>query len=167
MITVRHLHPACEPKIRRIVRVDLTPNGMPGKTEELCCDEVAPGKYVVCCLPFFAYGIAFGDLISAPAENLQFASVLRHSGLRTLRACFVEHSLAATLHEPVHAILSSLRHPHEWHGNGYFAVLLPDQQAEEETLKALAEFVENGILTHEVEPDSTADHSGDPAGLTV
>jgi hypothetical protein len=157
MNTARHLHPPYEPPSRKIVFVDLTPIGMPGQTEELCCEEVAPGQFIVSCLPFFARGIAFGDLISAAPENSLFTSVLRRSGLRTLRACFVEPNLAAAYHEPVHAILASLRHPHEWHGSGYFAVLLPDRQAEAEVLQSLAEFIEKGILAYEVEPDAPED----------
>jgi hypothetical protein len=148
------------------VRVDLTPFGMPGKTEELCCEEVAPGEFIVSCLPFFARGIAFGDLISAATEDSSFTSVLRHTGFRMLRACFAEPSLAATHHDRVHAILASVRHPHEWHGSGYFAVLLPDCQAEVEVLQSLAEFFEKGILTYEVEPEARVDKDWYPAGLT-
>jgi hypothetical protein len=148
------------------VFIDLTPFGMAGMLEELCCDEMVPGEFVVCCLPFFARGIAFGDLVSAAAGDSSFKSVLRRSGLRTLRCCFADTELVTKYHERVHGILSRLRHPHEWHGCGQFAVLLKELQAEAETLQLLAPFIEDNILAYEVEPEPFHNPCSLPESLT-
>ena len=155
-MTAQHRNPAFPGPDGRAVVVDLTPFQMPGRTEELWCHEVEPGQLVVSCLPFFTRGIAFGDLVSAEAPDYVFKAVIRRSGLRSLRACFPDRAVAQAHHDTVHAALSRLPHPHEWHGAGYFAVLMPTPEAEAEIRQALAPFLEDGRLVWEIDPEPAA-----------
>lgn len=141
--------------------VDLAPFGIADRFEELWCHEAAPGEFVVSCLPFFTYGIAFGDVIAAEPPGFAFKSVLHRSCLLTFRGCFSDPDSAAKRHEEVHAALSRLRHPHEWHGRGYVAALLPNPEAVHEILHALASFVEDGSLIWEIDPKERSE------GLTL
>jgi hypothetical protein len=68
--------------------VDLPP-GSPASAELLWGKEVAPGQYEIENVPIWAYGIAYGDVVSTIAgddDRIHFSKVLRKGGLLTVRA---------------------------------------------------------------------------------
>ena len=129
---------------------------MPGRFEELWGLESAEGGFVVSSLPFFARGLAFGDLVLASPPEFNITSIVKRSHLFTLRACFTSKAHAASSHEAVHEALIRLGLPFEWRGSGYFAVLLRAAAEAEVVLAALASVVPAGGLSSEVEPPAEA-----------
>ena len=77
-------------EVTTTVTVDLTPFQMPGRVERLVAAQSADGNYVITCLPFFTYGIQFGDLVQVVEPERAFERVLARSGLRVLRVAFTE-----------------------------------------------------------------------------
>ena len=50
--------------------------------------QLTEDLFRVCCIPFFLYGISFGDVVRAPADELGthvISEVAENSGHRTLR----------------------------------------------------------------------------------
>jgi hypothetical protein len=134
--------------------VDLASFGMPGRYERLIVVPSPTGNYVVACLPFFSYGIQFGDLVKVRRPGKAFERVLKCGGLRTLRFAFDELTRAAEAHEELHRRIIATRLPHEWHGAGYLAVLLRNLRDQKRALASLAEFADDG--SWEVDPEPFA-----------
>jgi hypothetical protein len=133
--------------------VSLAPFGMPDRYERLIVVPSPEGNYVVACLPFFSYGIQFGDLVKTQQPGNSFERVLKPSGLRTLRFAFNEPANADERHEEIHGQFFATALPHEWHGTGYLAVLLRNSQDQEQALACLTSAVENGVGSWEVDPE--------------
>ena len=132
--------------------VSLASFGMPDRYERLIIVPSPTGDYVVACLPFFSYGIQFGDFVTIQQPGNVFERVLKSSGLRTLRFAFTSPSIADEHHEQLHGKVVASGLPHEWHGSGYVAVLLRHLQDQEIALNCLASAIESGEGCWEVDP---------------
>jgi hypothetical protein len=126
---------------------------MPGRYERLIVQPSPDGNYVVACLPFFSYGIQFGDVVELGEPDHEFKRVLKESGLRTLRFAFNDAARAENAHEELHGRLIASGLPHEWHGAGYLAVLLRSAGDQNLALICLGKFVDNGDGVWEVNPE--------------
>ena len=104
------------------------------------------------CLPFFSYGIQFGDLVKLREPGNVFERVLRSSGLRTLRYAFIDRSLAQEYHEDIHGRFIVAGLPHEWHGPALISVLLRNFQDQQRALDCLTSVVDDDIGQWEVDP---------------
>jgi hypothetical protein len=63
--------------------------GPNGEVETLWANRVAPGRFALDNLPWFAYGVSLGDVVAAEPDNtgmLVFTRVVEKSGNRTLRS---------------------------------------------------------------------------------
>lgn len=63
----------------------------PDRFEQLWCRQVGDGRFEVCCIPFFLYDVALGDVVrTAPAggRTYMLAEVLRPSGRFVFRVWF-------------------------------------------------------------------------------
>lgn len=136
--------------------VDLAPFGMPARQELLIVEPSPTGNYVVSCLPFFTYGIQFGDLVEIRSPGNEFLRVLKSAGLRTLRFAFRDSNLAGRAHEELHRKFLASRLLHEWHGSGYLAVLLRHTEDQERALQCLGEFAEKEMGEWEIDPEPFA-----------
>jgi len=137
--------------------VDLGTFGMPGRFERLTIVPSREENYVVACLPFFAYGIHFGDLVAVQGQDNRFDRVLNASGLRTLRIAFTDASLMQEHHESIHAKIIGCGLPHEWHGSGYMSVLIRNPDDQERILSSVGEFIRDGCggsWEWEVDPEA-------------
>src|SRR4051794_33643503 len=97
-----HAEPLLRAKANFLIQIDLEPFGMPGRTEQLWVRRLDGETFEVCCLPFFPYGIALGDVIAArpdEADRVVFDRVVQKSGHRLLRFAFRDKRVAASAHE--------------------------------------------------------------------
>jgi hypothetical protein len=138
------------------VTVDLAAFGMPGRSERLVAVPAVDGHYVVACLPFFTYGIQFGDLVQVREPGRAFERVLRPSGLRTFRVAFADRAAAGECHVDLHTRIARAGLPCEWHGAGYAAVLIRDVGDQERALSCIAAAVQDGRVQWEVDPQPFA-----------
>jgi uncharacterized protein DUF4265 len=132
--------------------VDLAPFGMPGRYERLVVVPSPEGDCVIACLPFFSYGIQFGDRVEVRDPGPVFVRVAQASGLRTLRIAFHREEQARDRHEWLHGELRKAALPHEWHGAGYLAVLLRGRADQVRALAYVADAVREGAVSWEVDP---------------
>ena len=149
---VRHRPPSFDKGNCLEMDVDLSNHGMKGRVEKIWVMPNENGDYVVACLPFFCYGIQFGDLVATGAPEVTFRSVIRSVGLRTMRVAFVESAIAKEQHEAVHARLIESRLTHEWHRVEYVAILLRGPGDQEAALAALEPQITKGLVQWEVDP---------------
>ena len=136
--------------------VNLAPFGMPGRCERLIVAPSPEGDYVVCCLPFFTYGIQYGDLVKVREYDREFECVLKSAGLRTLRFAFKDPGHAEKAHERLHGKLVASGLPHEWHRPGYLAVLIRNLHDQERAFTCLAGLLDAGHWEVDPEPFQTA-----------
>jgi len=150
-----HLSPCCGHSPDSIVMtVDLAPFQLPDRYERLIVAPSPQGDYVVACLPFFTYGIQFGDLIKLQQPGNMFERVLESSGLRTLRIAFNSDRDAGDKHEQLHGKIIQSGLPHEWYGSTYVSVLIRHARDQEHLLSRMDDFLENGSVCWEVDPES-------------
>lgn len=101
--TATHKEPAWRSAANYIIPVDLGPHGMEGRWEQWWCREMEEARYELCCVPFFTYGFALGDVFEADESGV--VRLVEKSGRSTLRFAFADAERAATGHEDVHAVL--------------------------------------------------------------
>jgi hypothetical protein len=65
-----------------------TKNGK-NEWEQLWGERIGPRKFILCCIPFFAYDLALGDEIDT-GDNFVFKEVTKTSGQITFRVWFGE-----------------------------------------------------------------------------
>ena len=86
-----HLNPIWREKANFIINCEL--GGEPDKPnviqmEQLWAKRLEENRFMVCCIPFFAYGIALGDeVLTAPKGKMNFIvqNVVQPSGHSTFR----------------------------------------------------------------------------------
>jgi hypothetical protein len=133
--------------------VDLSTFDMPGRIEQLTIARSPMGGYVVACLPFFTYGIQFGDWVAVREPEMVFERVVKASGLRTLRTVFKDPLLGDRCHEELHRKLDAARLPHEWYRPGYLSVLIRNRVDQESVLTLAGDLIEDGSVEWEVDPE--------------
>lgn len=149
---LRHPNPLLSGPGCRPIWISLDSCEMPGRLDELWAYKRPEGGFVVACLPFFARGVAFGDLLAAEPPDFLVSGIIERSGLRTLRACYVEPSHANARHGVLHAKLEALGLPNEWLGGGYVSILLRDYADQQAALSALSDELAARSMQYEVEP---------------
>jgi Domain of unknown function (DUF4265) len=149
-----HSEPAWRDRSDYIIRVDLADHGMPGSSEQLWARRVDEHTFEICCIPFFTYGIALGDLVEW-TEADQRATVRGRSGHRNLRIAFCDRSDATDEHESLHGKLVRAGCLVEFSGHGFGAVDLGNDEQREAALAVLAPYVEAERITWEWGDDDT------------
>jgi hypothetical protein len=94
--------------------------------EQLWGQEVAPQRYVVCCIPFFVHDIALGDEVEIDA-NFVFQRVVRPSDQVTFRLWFGSQNAITrqNLVREIEAITLLM----EWSSENLLAVSVPEAKA--------------------------------------
>lgn len=149
-----HAEPLLRAEADFLIQVDLEPWGMPDAAEQLWVRRLDEDRFVVCCLPFFSYGIALGDVVAVredEALGIVFDRVLEKSGHRLLRFAFFDKETARASHEDLHRRLAQAAIRHEWHQAGYGAIDLAEPQDEPRAMKILAPMLDAGTLSVEID----------------
>ncbi|MEW1778717.1 DUF4265 domain-containing protein [Streptomyces sp. NPDC086777] len=123
---VSHEDPAWRGENHEMAMVDLAPFDLPGMLEQLWLREVnEEGAYEVCCIPFYAYGVALGDVIEK-GESGSMDRVIEKSGRRVLRILFSESRPALDSRPMLRRTLDSAGLLNEWNGDRHVAIDVPD-----------------------------------------
>jgi hypothetical protein len=133
-----HADPVWHDRTNFIIQVDLEPHGMPsGSYEQLWTRTRDQGRYEVCCIPFFTYGIALGDVVVWNDADRR-ARIVEPSGRQVIRVAFNDPAEAVAAHEEFHADLLSTHALVEFRGAGYAAVDIDS----DERLRAVLDVVD-------------------------
>lgn len=131
------------------MQVDLTPYGFDAGTyEQLWVRTDDESSFEVCCIPFFTYGIALGDVIHLEG-GVGVPSVVRRSGRRVIRVAFNDRAEAEAGHEQLHGSLVATGALHEFSSSGYAAVDLKDERQADAVIPVLEALVETGVIIWE------------------
>ena len=89
---VAHADPVWIGKADSLIVADLSGSDLPGRWEQLPAKGLGRGGFQVCCIPFFADGLALGDEVATaagPDGDLVVASVVVPSNHTALRVAFL------------------------------------------------------------------------------
>jgi hypothetical protein len=86
-----HLEPVWRDRADFLIMVELPDPGPPNRMEQLWSRQLGPNRFEVCCIPFFAYDLALGDIVETSAKpDFEFIveRVLVPSGRYVFRVWF-------------------------------------------------------------------------------
>ncbi|MFK4109421.1 DUF4265 domain-containing protein [Streptomyces sp. NPDC002176] len=141
---VSHEGPVWRGESNFMAMVDLAPFDLPGMREQLWLRERDEGgAYEVCCIPFYAYGLALGDVVGT-GESHDVDRVIRKSGRRAVRVLFTEPRPPVDDRSVLRAAVESADLLSEWNGDRMVAIDLPDGSLSRPILDSIQGEVEGG-----------------------
>lgn len=144
-----HSDPVWRDRTNFIIQADLTPHGLPGSFEQLWTRTEDEGRtFEICCIPFFIYGIALGDVVSWD-KSTHLVQLVEGSGHRCIRVAFQDKAVGAARHEELHRLLAGQGPLIEFNSDGYGAIDIQNEPQATAIISALAARVEDGTLIWE------------------
>jgi hypothetical protein len=144
-----HANPVRRPVPSFMLRASLDDIEGDGSYEQLWTKRLGEDRFEVCCIPFFAYDLALGDVVRADAETgYVIRSVDQRSGNGVVRVAVKSRDDVEAVHLRLHDLLGKLEYLHEWFAPGYVAVSLEAGGSHDEFFGGLA------LLGDAVEVDS-------------
>jgi hypothetical protein len=147
-----HLSPVWRKKANFLIQAELSAVGLPGKWEQLWARQLDNGRYELCCIPFFAPGLALADQVDvAPKEGKEYVvhSLIAASGRVAARVAFVNDAVFDQL---AHQLIDEMRATNclfEWHTTRYLAIDIADRRAFQHMNKVLADYGSAGNIKYE------------------
>jgi len=121
------------------------PAGLAAGTEQLWARHLDGNRYQVCCIPFFIYDLALGDLVETDSEHV-VKRVLEKSGRLVFRVWFSPaHQSSPDIVEALEQLGSLL----EWSSRGLLAVDAANEVQGQRISGFLATQERMGRLTYE------------------
>jgi hypothetical protein len=122
--TATHKSPVWETKANFLIRADLSQNEMKGHHEQIWAKKINDYQFVICCIPFFTYGISLGDIVQTDNDYIIQNKILS-AGHRTLRIAVANKAHLDQLHISIHEWAENTNFLYEWYASGYLAIDLP------------------------------------------
>jgi hypothetical protein len=122
-----------------MLRASLDDIGGGDNYEQLWAKRVGEDRFEVCCIPFFVYDLALGDVVRADARTgYVIQSVEQRSGNRVVRVAVKPSEDVEAMHLRLHNLLGKHEYLHEWFAPGYVAVSLETAISHDEFFAGLA-----------------------------
>ncbi len=135
-----HTNPVRRPVPSFMLRASLDDIEGEDNYEQLWTKRVAEDRFEVCCIPFFAYDLALGDVVRADAgTGYVIRSVEQRSGNGVVRVAVRHREDVDAVHLRLHDLLGKLEYLHEWFAPGYVAVSLEPGRSHDEFFAGLNE----------------------------
>lgn len=146
---VLHTEPVWRERSNFIINAELPEKNRPRRFEQLFARQVGEDRFEICCIPFFLYDVALGDVVTTSSkDDRQYVvtGVAEPSGRYVFRVWFGE-----TLHPPdeVADELKALGALFEWSSRNLLAVDAVDQEHAQKVADFLAEREKAGQLVYE------------------
>jgi hypothetical protein len=114
--------------------------GSGDKFEQLWSEKVGEGLFEICCIPFFVYDLALGDVVRAEAESgCLVRSVARRSGNGVVRVAVKRREDVEPVHDRLHDLLARTKYLCEWFAPGYVAISVEPGRSHNELFEGLDE----------------------------
>jgi len=108
--------------------------------EQLWSKQLDQNLFEICCVPFFAYDLALGDVVRADQDTgYVIQSVQNRSGNGVARVAIKSADDVARVHQRLHDLLERLVYLHEWFAPGYVAIHLEQGRQHDDLFAGLAE----------------------------
>jgi hypothetical protein len=146
---VLHEEPVWRDRSNFIINAELSEDDRPRKFEQLFVRQVADDRFEVCCIPFFLYDIALGDVVATSPKDDRahlVTGVAKSSGHYVFRVWFGE-----SFHprDEVAEELKALGSLVEWSSRNLLAVDATDKEHAQRVADFLAEREKAGHLVYE------------------
>lgn len=86
--TAVHVAPTWQRMADFIILADLSEYGMPNCWEQIWARKIEDDEFMICCIPFFTYGIALGDHVRTHMSNSReyiISAMVKAKGHRVVR----------------------------------------------------------------------------------
>lgn len=134
-----HPNPVNRPRPNFMLRAALDDLGDGDNFEQLWTKRVGEDLFEICCIPFFVYDLALGDVVQASADSgYVVRSVARRSGNGVVRVAIKCPDDVEAVHLRHHDLLGRLEYVREWFAPGYVAVSMEPGRSHEEFFDGLA-----------------------------
>lgn len=138
-----HANPVKRPRRSVMLRAIVDDVGPGENFEQLWSKRVGDDLFEICCIPFFVYDIALGDVVQAdPESGHVIRSVVRRSGNGVARVAVKRREDIEALHEDLHGLTARLGYLCEWFAPGYFAINLEPGRSHDLLFEELDRFGE-------------------------
>lgn len=139
-----HQAPVWRTKANFLIVADLTCHGMPGRWEQIWARLVAIDEFEICCIPYFTYGLALGDLVrttSAAGKTHVITQVIIRSGRHLLRLWLKNSDSIGK--EQVYRYLVNRAPLHEWGSENL--LVIDASKDDHELIDLVADLGKHGI----------------------
>ena len=136
---VVHQEPVWRERSNFIINAELSEKDLPWRSEQLYVRQVSDDRFEVCCIPFFLYDVALGDIVAtSPKGDRKYVvtNVVQPSGRYVFRVWLGE-SLQAP--DEIAEQLEALGSLVEWSSRNLLAVDAVDQEHAQLVANYLAE----------------------------
>jgi hypothetical protein len=146
---VVHQDPVWRERSNFIINAELAEKDRPRRFEQLFAKQVGEDRFEICCIPFFVYDIALGDVVvTSPRGGRKYVvdKVVEPSGRYVFRVWFGE-----SFHprDEIAAELRALGSIIEWSSRNLLAVDAVDREHAQLVADFLAEREQAGHLVYE------------------
>lgn len=146
---VVHQDPVWRERSNFIINAELAERDRPRRFEQLFAKQVGEDRFEICCIPFFVYDIALGDVVvTSPKGGRKYVvdKVVEPSGRYVFRVWFGE-----SFHprDEIAAELRALGSVIEWSSRNLLAVDAVDREHAQLVADFLAEREQAGHLVYE------------------
>jgi hypothetical protein len=130
-----------------IARVDLAFFGFPDHFEQIWLGALEGGLYEIRCIPFRAYGLALGDVVTVSPDGSLINALVRPSGRKVLRV-LLDSSLAGERRsiaiDSLNVNVEAAGLLFEWSEDRHIAIDIPLDANSEELFDFVCGYVERG-----------------------
>jgi hypothetical protein len=150
-----HDHPVWRAKADITLNMRIDSEDGVERTEQLWARRRGGDRYEICCIPFFIYDLALGDVVRITPQGGRniVEGVVETAGHHTFRVWFGDGVLspaaAAATREQVLARLEALGCAHEWFSDNLLAIDAPDDATAVTLADYLLEREEAGQFQYE------------------
>ena len=146
---VAHQEPVWRERSNFIINAELSEKDRPWRFEQLYVRQVSDDRFEVCCIPFFLYDVALGDIVAtSPKGDRKYVvtNVVQPSGRYVFRVWLGESFQAP---DEIAEQLKALGSLVEWSSRNLLAVDAVDQEHAQLVANYLAEREKADQLTYE------------------
>ena len=144
-----HLEPAWRDRSNFIIAADISSQGTAASREQLWARQISEGRFEVCCIPFFLYDVALGDVVETPVDGPRkylISRVVKPSGRYVFRVWFGE---SFQPRDEIGQAMEGLGALLEWSSQNLLAVDAPDAEHAQVIADFLADRESKGQLVYE------------------
>jgi uncharacterized protein DUF4265 len=138
-----HDAPVWREQANFLIFADLSDGDLHGRWEQLWARQLGDDEFVLCCIPYFTYGMALGDHVrTGPTKGRKYvvSAITACSGHRVVRCWLKDATLKGR--ERLESVLGAGNLLHEWSSTNLVAIDVAGKPGEE-----LSAFLETALAS--------------------
>ena len=141
-----HEAPVWKERANFLIFADLSSSGMADRWEQLWACQSSDDEFVLCCIPYFTYGLALGDTVRTQhlaGKKYVVADVVARTGRRALRLWLKDATAEGKTR--ILEYVQTFAPLHEWSSNNLLVIDVPEPEPTPELLALLHDLAQMGI----------------------